>query len=282
MRVWSRERCLHFIGLSGLLLSPLQSCKTTQGSDPRVIGGREDLENKLLPKTVGVDVGGGLCTGVFISDNVLMTAGHCVVEGIRGFTVVSKIEPFASERPFSSQIVRHPSFPPGGLNYGSYFADVALAIFPNGTAPKEMIAKLATTPPRAGDHVRFAGYGQYTYKPGGNTDEGIRRYGENKVAWVDEGANGIFKIEGIPFADGRPGEDFDAATAPGDSGAPLYNDAEEIIGTVSTGAINQNRRKETFFANMTAPATRSFIDKIVKENDGHAEDSSEDPAGPPN
>lgn len=249
-----------------LLLQPACRSLPRDDSEPKVIGGREDLEYQLLPKTVGIDVNGGLCTGVFISDRLLLTAAHCV--GNQPFKVVSKLEPFASKPPVSTKIIMHPEYPKDALGYGKYYTDVAVGIYPPGTAPENMIAKLATVPPKAGDPVRFVGYGQYVYKGENGGGAGVRRYGENKVAWVDGSNKSIFKIEGIPVAKGAPGEELDAATAPGDSGGPLYNEAEEVIGTVSNGVINKNGRKETFFANVTAPETRGFIDQQLKEHGG--------------
>lgn len=272
------------------------SCKhnTVDNSSLSVTGGREDAN--ILETSVGISPNIALlpdnkptCTGTFITDRLLMTAAHCVIQfkkeqesiGATGVRIYSDAAAFKGKIINSSQYSLHPEYEKANPNLDASgdkleaiaYLDVGFVIFPAGTAPANMIAKLSEQAPKVGDKVQLVGWGQ-NFKFAGFED-GKRNYGRNSIQKIDAGRQDYILIKGVLQSDGNNPEDLESAVAGvGDSGGPLYNDKDEVIGVTSFRSFNEFTADQikadpslknfgtAGYANISNPLTRQYIDAV--------------------
>lgn len=217
-----------------------------QTSQTKIVNGiviaHEDLAevvNLTLVTTQGYE---GSCTGTFVNDHQVLTAGHCVVgikavaTQVNGLTVAAR------------SYALHPQY----RQTQNSAHDVALLNFPAGTATSyRSIAAFAPTP---GQEIAIIGYGNTevqpyidiryhpiygTYSQGMQTSgaDGRKRLGFNTL---DRRENGTLVFVGKMSASGKPGDD--AAAAQGDSGGPMLAQGADgrwqIVGVTSAGQAN--------------------------------------------
>ena len=254
----------------------LSNCKTPEKNDPKVIGGV--LDDKNFPATVGlltldstgVSESGG-CTGTFIRDDLLLTAGHCFISpdrssshdsvrvfdsfklsqedqsfffNGRSYSLSKPIEgvDIASVLPTSSSIFIHPDYLSDGANI---WADLAIVSFPKGTVPQSRVAKFADQAPKQGERISIIGYGMTQREDFGPPQ---RMSGTNTLVAIDKMPKS--DMDGVIFSDPRilnmfridggirprkQDEPMQANGNEGDSGGPIYNSKNEIIGTTEWG-----------------------------------------------
>ncbi len=192
----------------------------TNGFCLKVVNGIEqpDIPAVVMLLTATRDA---LCTGTFIGDNVVLTAAHCMNSsptggmGLKDGTmpvrmvhggVVGKEAPKA--RPM---------------------ADLALLIFPPGTS--RSWRKISSLPPKAGDLMTIAGFGQTDFV-NDNDPDGRVRYGFNFVDSVDQ-IQGVLKYESPKSTNGlRKGQE--AMSGRGDSGGPIIS-GDGLVALTSGG-----------------------------------------------
>ena len=233
-----------------LLMMPLAICAvqcqhaTARSSALKIVGGEIDLQS--FPATVGytiLDVNDDLiayCTGTFVRDDLLITAGHCAtMENAAKFVVYSKLVPLSQTRPSSIEYSTHPYYtgPEGGAPVPY---DLAFIIFPKGTAPSNMIAPVTAvvnTPPDVDSVVTMVGYGDATSEWEA-LSLGERRIGHNKVA-DNVRVQQLFNMIAVTTASG-PTSSSNASTNRGDSGGPLYDAKGTLVGTTQSGQLNES------------------------------------------
>ncbi len=137
-----------------LSLSFLSACAGSKGA-PRmttlqtngdgITGGQAVSPQDPLAASVVMISGEGdngesfICTGAFISPEVILTAGHCVVDDIQKLSVVFGLQPFVDAKVVNlplTQVIRHPDYKQGGRN------DLALLFFSGGLPRHAKVAEL--------------------------------------------------------------------------------------------------------------------------------------------
>ncbi len=179
----------------------------------RVVGGREA---ELAGSVALVDVGGTLrCSAGLIAPRLVLTAGHCFVDGAAppmvSFRSDAK-EPFA----LATRFELHPRFEVTGSFGSKYAHDLALLFLDTDSSVQTL--SLGWEPPELGATVNTVAYG----RTGPDAqDQGVRRSGSSVVTALEE-------------------DEFAVAPGPAqpclfDSGGPVLSESGELIGIVSTG-----------------------------------------------
>ncbi|MBF0441422.1 MAG: trypsin-like serine protease [Oligoflexales bacterium] len=210
--------------------------------------------------------GAAICTGTFISDSRVLTAGHCVRsvgkvqiyrrKGAGGFQAGEAAKSF-----ITSPMYKESGYDP------KY--DIAIVNFPSGTS--KYISRISQSDPRPGDKFTIVGYGNSVISPTlvngqlQQTGATYKREGFNEVSSVEEGQilfEGYFSQEDAEKHDASPGEK--AGAAGGDSGGPMFNTRGEIIGTTSHGKIKSDANSNiiqitTSYVDLSSEYSRDFL-----------------------
>jgi V8-like Glu-specific endopeptidase len=220
----------HGLLITGVL-SLLTGCALNSESDPKIVGGQIDTAH---PEVVRVLTGSNpvqVCTGVVISDALLLMAGHCVAEKtlVEGVTVEKTNNVVASGQKLNSKVIVAYDALRGAarLSPSSARYDVAAVVYPKGTF-QPPYAKIAKTPAKKGDVVTLVGYGASSFEDiAANVPlDGLKRSGTNTLI---DSKNGLYYLEANIKAKGL---NNNAVAAFGDSGGPVYR-GDEFIGIVA-------------------------------------------------
>jgi V8-like Glu-specific endopeptidase len=221
---------ISLISTTGLVAC--QPGRTSPGN-LRIIGG-QDTEQESLIWAVRMRIGsGGLCTGSFVGPNTLLTASHCVGPTSRVF--VKRYEAT------SVKVIEHPDSTDEVES-----DDLAIVMFTDNTATKW--TRLAAQAPKRGDEVQMIGYGSCTTWDGADT--GTRRcMGKNKISDVDGDMIRTARSTGV-------------AVSPGDSGGPMFNSDETIVGVASGGYAGSS----SIHVNVFLPTNVKFLKDAVRQH----------------
>jgi hypothetical protein len=137
--------------------------------------------------------------------------------------------------------------------------DVALVLFPEGTATRLGVAKmreLVAAAPLRGDLVRLLGFGYNDMVD--ETGAGTKRDGTNRVVELDDE---FIVLHGTSRA--GLGNGFGANVGSGDSGGPLLTMDGKVAGVaVAVGPI-ENEQHYGFYVNVSGPLTRTLFERAV-------------------
>jgi Trypsin len=191
-------------------------------SRPLITNG-EKISDKIEPFVVLLHNSTDICTGTFVGPATLITAAHCVKDGIVNFEEIAP-----------AHKTLHPAY---DKNDPETHSDIAVLVYPQDCAPAT--ARFSTRLPLVKDDVLLVGYGVNSYPSGQNDGVGsmTRRQGRNKINKFDDG---MIEVIGTRYdRPGKPGEN--SASGAGDSGSPLIGPGG-VIGIVTTGMLEDDAK----------------------------------------
>ncbi len=257
---------------TGLLASTLVGCGTSaQNSETKVTNGIQ-LAEKDYRSTILLGIGPkgdlqGICTGTFVNDSQVVSAGHCV----EGLSTISpnisylRFTPEGVEWVEAESYVRHPNY---NIRLGVSPYDVSVINFPAGSAPEA--TPIATRSPVAGDPFIIIGYGNNVNefdKWGELTGSGagVKRGGTNAVSSV---SGGFINFYGLPEADGKSTLGTKVSSGSGDSGGPLFVKGQ-LAGVTSGGGLVSDGKggyeAVSKYVDLNSVYVKSFVTKYVKK-----------------
>ena len=192
------------------------------------------------------------CTGTFLGDNVVLTAAHCMdTSPTGGMGLNDGTMPVA--------MVHGGFVDVQATKNRSPLKDVALLIF---ASPKSKVwRKIASNPPKEGDALMVAGYGQTDFV-NNNDPDGRVRYGYNAIdALFPENAILFYRS---PKTTDNLGRGADSMSGRGDSGGPIIS-GDGIVAVTSHGGESNDQKLEEFdFYLFSEPGLKAMEDAEAK------------------
>lgn len=175
------------------------------------------------------------CTGTFVSDTTLLTAGHCVFKTETGDTTVM-LDDCAGNQTIGVESTKLFHQGQAGTDFGTTVGaeqsayDLVVVLFPPGTAPA--VLPLSPRAPAKGDELTIVGFGSDKLINESTSGLGEKlpfiKKREGKTAYrTDTPPGDLIEVQ-APLGDG-------SATSRGDSGGPVLLDGR-IAGVASFGA----------------------------------------------
>ena len=187
-------------------------------SDVKVTNG---IKTDKLPAVTCLNVGFGCCTGVFINETTMLTAGHCLGENSADEYTLSVNGTAPTEKHYVASAYPKPWESPG--------QDLAILKFPPTVTRSLGISSflpISQTAPRPGDPVTLIGFGKTDHSD--NRTKGVKHYGSNNISAIEDWK---IYLRGVSGPTNTPG--INVVADSGDSGGPLLNASDEIIGVAS-------------------------------------------------
>ncbi|SMF28436.1 trypsin-like serine protease [Pseudobacteriovorax antillogorgiicola] len=243
----------------------LSNCGTDTSSDVKVANGIEIPETTFPSVVLLYDQAGSICTGTFITEEIVLTAAHCSMSGdvnTRTGEVdltlgIIEIEDAAEGKAKlvaqSTKIYRNPLWDSNGRNVNRY--DLGVVYFPKGTA--RAVSDLTAGSARSGDEFTIVGYGlNQTNDLQDGSSAGIKRIGYNTVSSV---SGGFIQFTGQ--TETTNGDGSDASSSSGDSGGPLFIDGE--LAGVTSGGGNSFGRARSLYIDIHSSTSKDFLGQFV-------------------
>jgi hypothetical protein len=232
-------------------------------SSTKVVNGRP-LTDAEFPSVVRVSIELGkdvnaTCTASIISDSVLITASHCLVLE-NGLPASSASAVLSVGKKIDGGVIHlHPQY-----DDKSVANDIAFVKFPESTFKAYKPMTLSKKIPQKDDSIKIIGFGKNDHFDGASG--GTKRIGFSTVDSVNESVN----FRGLARPSDQSGKD--AINSQGDSGGPMVDAQDEIIGISSTvDAIDAGDGKRTghytsIHDKNVAPFVNRFSDGTLPQN----------------
>lgn len=258
-------KTLKYLSLAGLVTAGFTGCGVEgDSSEIKVANGTVIPETSYPSVVLLYDEAGSICTGTFVTEEIVLTAAHCTMNG----TVDSegKVDRTLALIEFedqenrkaklvakSTKIVRNIQWDKAGRNVNRY--DLGLVYFPKGTAKE--VSTIAGSAARSGDEFTIVGYGlNQTNDLKDGSSAGVKRVGYNKVSNMSGGFIQFFGATKTSTGDGT-----NASSSSGDSGGPLFIDGE--VAGVTSGGGNSFGKARSLYIDLHSSTSREFLDKYL-------------------
>ena len=244
---------------------------TTSSQCLSIVNGKPTSNIPSVVRLVTQESGGsGFCTGTFISSVAVITAAHCLSDDVNGgmsvtfdATISNSMEGVAALKAFTlgsrGKAV--------DTNSSDAIAkDLAIALFPPGTAPS--IMAIGASRPALGASIMSVGFGLKTLpdEPEDPNYNGSKYYGSEKVVQGQEEANIYTGAVTAQQSIDAAGEEV--LNSYGDSGGPMILD-NRLVGTLSSGGKTTNEENADIyldiFVDINSATSKKLID-LANEN----------------
>lgn len=241
------------VGASILALLFTACGPANEGSDPKIVGGRNVTANDQGPERVST-VGLNGCTGTIIAKDLILTAAHCYQGAVRGGYVLFGTNFNGRDR----QIIRIASavVNPAYRGTNSTHNDIAMLKLekdiPSGFKAVRLLPPSISL--QRGDRVRQAGYGSNNQPNSFGTLRTVDSF------FISQSNSGSIFVQ-----NGR------TAACSGDSGGPLFvmkNNEWFVAGVTSTAYMDSQRRCVGGNHYSSVVANRNLILQMAKQLTG--------------
>ena len=244
-------------------------CKQGPQSNLEMLGGSGD--DSQFPAAVAVGLYNpahaltNTCSGVFISDHLLLTSAHCVADNAPVASISFSAD-FSTLKnggtASTSSWVINPSYVAGSAMTDALKNDILVAVFPAGTFTGAAAAVSASAA-QVNDTITMVGYGGTGVDPNNinsYVNVGQRKVGSNVVTEIIANiSNAIAWARSA--AGGSAGEP--AGIVQGDSGGPVYNSQGALVGVMRGLVLNDdNAGGKTLYSyavNLLDPGIAAFV-----------------------
>lgn len=271
------KKALKTLAPALLALAAVTACGTgakEETSSSKVTNGVK-INGATFPSTVLLITlspeGESICTGTFVNDSQVVTAGHCV-EGLSKTkpNMIVATEVNGQIAPIAQAVswVRNPKY---SLAQGVSPYDVSVITFPAQSAPA--VSPIAAAAPKAGDVFTIVGFGnnQNFLDNTGNLNgagAGVKRAGSNRIGQVAGGMisfAGLTGIENIESEGIKEGQYVSSGS--GDSGGPMFVNGQ-LVGVTSGGGLSQTEDgleiALSFYVDLNSSITQEFLATALK------------------
>jgi hypothetical protein len=223
--------------IATLFLVALTGCgKEEQHSDVKIDSGRfitATSENKVSGV---VSISG--CTATIVSDNTVITAGHCVSDGGQLCVAATASSP---------KVCTNRVYTPSDWKFQVWESDLAVAIFPNSTFKNYF--EVATEAVQRNQQVVMVGYSKYSISSQ-DQGKGSKRWGRNIV--------GSFQLGNVIVTTYGSSADK-VAVNPGDSGGPMFHECKLVGVTSRTSGYGTFEGKKSLHTNVQFKKNMDFL-----------------------
>jgi len=196
----------------------------------RVINGKP-VEPSTALQVVKLRIGDAMCTGTVVGERAVLTASHCGQNG-------SKVIVTYNNQEFFGVFYRHPKYEVEDI-------DVALIVLTEAIPNVQKVC-LSMEQAKPGAVVEMFGYGCTALGGDGPMDMILRK-----------GTSTITHLSNVDYVTEQGG-----ALCFGDSGGPLLNQANELIGIASKGNIQDT----SYFHRLEMEVSKSFLVEKAAEH----------------
>lgn len=275
-----RFSTLKSLALFVAVFSLTSSCKhRASGSGAKVIGGIENYD--IHPSVIGLYMAVGdqinsVCTGTVVRHDLVVTAAHCLkgkkFDHVFAFDKASDTDDPSKVLPTSIGTVIFPDYDPDekGLIMNK---DVAFVVFRPHALDKYPVASFASKEAVEGQEVSVVGYGHIVYDDRSSNPDQKRYAGRNRIMNVYTEYGSVIVLATTTIANGEAG------LGSGDSGGPLLNNKDEILGIAQSNSlklpdtplksnndvITGDNPLKSAYTNIFNPGIAAFIAAVMKD-----------------